>query len=107
MKKVLIASAAVLAMTGASFAEATMAGKGPNGEVQTNSQGNHVSQYTSQVTGNGDWASRNGTGTGTWGAGDQTTGPGGRSATVQGVHAMDGLGRTNNTNNNGGHNHQR
>lgn len=64
--------------------------------------GNTVSDLTNRVTGNGDWASGNGTGTGEWGAGDQTTGPGGRSATIQGVHALDGIGRSNNDGNKSG-----
>lgn len=89
MKNMFLASVAVIAMTGASFAQADMEPKG------TKSNGSNIGQQSSQVTGNGDWTSGNGTGAGTYGAGDQTTTPGSRADAVHNAQGSGAPGQVN------------
>ena len=87
MKKLFLASVAVIAVTGASFAEATLELKG------TNSNGSTIGVQSSQATGNGDWVSGNGTGG--FGGGDQTSYAGERGDLVQTDLAKEGRGNSN------------
>ena len=98
MKKVLLASVALVAMTGASLAGATYSLRGDT-NTDTNGNGNMVSTYSSSGTGNGGVVGGNGDAYDA--GGDQTNVPGSRADGVQSLHAGDGVGRNGN---NGNHN---
>ena len=76
VKKMILAAALSL-LTTAAFADATMTNNN-----NSNSNGSLIGQQSSAVKGNGDWVSGNGTGTGPYGIGDQTTSPGSRANAV-------------------------
>ena len=86
MKKYFIVTGALVALAVPSVAAAAPVDPATDGyqwneSALAHEQGNLVGEYTSQITHNGRWVQ------------DQIAEKGGRSAVVQGVLALDGLGR--------------